>query len=74
MLATRSRARPKTACKAERMEEKMPERISKKEEIRFWLWMVVYVSFFSLRWDMFGESEWDWFFRRGRGRGRTVGR
>ena len=34
MLATRSRARPKTDWMPERMVERMPERISKREEMR----------------------------------------
>ena len=36
MLATRSRARPKADWKAERTPLKIPERISKREETRFW--------------------------------------
>ena len=35
-LATRSRARPKADWKAERTPLRMPERISKREETRFW--------------------------------------
>ena len=35
-LVTRSRARPKADWKAEKMPLRIPERISKREETRFW--------------------------------------